>query len=93
MEHKTIELQYPITYTTETGEIREVTRLRLKRMKVKHLKKLPKNLEEDGSIGMDILVPLLAGMTGLPEIAIDEIDIADIGVISEHLNSFLSFSQ
>ena len=87
MKQKVVNLQYPIP----NGDGGQTSKLKLKRLKLKHLKLLPKDFGADESnIDLNTLIILLAGMSDLPVECIEEIDSADLDVISKELNDFLS---
>ena len=84
-----IDLQHEIP--GKEGE-EKIQKIRLSRFKAKHLKFLPKNFGNDDSISPDAFIPLIAGLAGLPETSIEELDIADLVTVTEKLESFLSQS-
>lgn len=95
MDTKEIKLKYPIPIPQEGGGTIQCSILTLSRLKAKHLKLLPKGfLASKGEIEPEELMPLIAGLSNIPESAIDEIDvIEDLPLISEALESFLGESQ
>jgi hypothetical protein len=95
---KKIPLSYPII-RDENGTEVEVSSVTIYRMKLKHLRALPKELleklqqqGENASLTMDEAIPLLLQITSLTEKDIDELDIADFKKISDMMGSddFLS---
>jgi intein/homing endonuclease len=80
MDEKIIKLIHSIPVKTN-GTVEHINEIKLGRFKVKHLKYIPKYLLEEGEDKSDIspedMIPLLAGLSELPESAIGEIDLRD----------------
>jgi hypothetical protein len=98
-DNRTIELKHPIKVRGDDGAMHDKQFLTLQRLKAKHLKLIPKSLYVDkGSKkkGPDIepheILPLLAGLTGITEEEIGELDVADLMHAAEQLTDFLSES-
>lgn len=93
MDEKIIKLKYSIPIPKEGGGTVQVSELRLGRLKAKHLKVLPKDfMENEGNVNPADIIPLLAGITDIPESSADELDMEDLISISEGLTSFLGKS-
>lgn len=95
---KKITLKYPITRKDENGQEMLINSVNIYRMKLKHLRSMPKDLltklQEQGDkavITLDEAVPLLVAITSLNEKDIDELDIADFQKINETINKGESF--
>lgn len=84
-----VKLQHPVKYQGdkfEGGGERELTEIRLpSRIKAKHLRAMDR---EKGEMGKALA--LVQAMTGLPQVAVDEIDSVDVVAITEALASPLS---
>jgi hypothetical protein len=93
-EIKTIELKYPIPVKTSEGETAQANVLKLGRFKAKHLKLLPKGLNSENASNIDPqdMIPIIAGITGIPIESAEELDIRDLMRIAEDMESFLSES-
>ena len=90
---KSIELKYPIPVKLDNGTETEVNVLQLQRLKAKHLKLLPKNFSENnGKMEPAEIIPLIAGLANIPMESADEIDLEDLMLIAEEMESFLSVS-
>jgi len=90
---KTVELKHPIPVPKEGGGIVEVNKLELGRLKAKHLRLLPEDfMKNDGILSPKDILPLLAGLSNLPESSIDEIDMEDLSEVAEALQVFLETS-
>jgi predicted transcriptional regulator len=86
IKQKIVNLQYPIP----NGDGGQTSKLKLKRLKLKHLKLLPKDFaNEESNIDLSTLIILLSGMAELPIEAIEEIDSIDLENISKEINDFL----
>ena len=86
-----LKLSYPILTQKGTEEV-EVNVLKLDRLKLKHLKHLPDAFFDDEKReGMNVLdlVPLIAGASGLPVEAIEEVDLVDLNTIWEAIADLL----
>jgi hypothetical protein len=99
-EEKVIKLKHPIPVEKQAGGTVLTDTLTLGRFKAKHLRLLPKSFfQEEGSkeLGLDEVIPLLAGVSGLKESEIDEIDAEDIRPVIQQTTDFflkcLSLSQ
>ena len=92
-DERIIDLQYPIPIPKEGGGTVEVSKLKLGRLKAKHLKALPKGFtERKGNVELAELIPLIAAIADIPESSADEIDIEDLMVFAEELEGFLEAS-
>ena len=99
MKSKTITIKHPIPClikvnddkTEEWGTTNTIT---LGRIKAKHLRLLPSDFTaRQGQLEAHEILPLLAGITGLSETSIDEIDVEeDLEEIIEALMIFLGES-
>jgi hypothetical protein len=96
---KKIILDYPITITDVDGESTEISTVELYRIKIKHLRSLPKDLLErlseqgdNASLSIDEAIPILLAVTSLKDNEIDELDLIDFKKIQEALSGgdFLS---
>lgn len=92
---KTIELSVPIIIK-EDGIEKEIKSLTFKRIKLKHLRLLPKkifdNKGKNADLTIDEIIPLIVGLTGLDEKYVDDIDLNDFGKIGEELGNLLEGS-
>ena len=92
-ETKKITLKYSIPIIDAEGLTHKINEIALGRLKAKHLKLLPESFSSgDGKIAPADILPLIAGLTNLSIESVDEIDIEDLTVIAEGLESFLSKS-
>jgi hypothetical protein len=97
-EFKVVELTYPITYKDEAGIEVNISSLQLSRIKMKHIKLIPKSLlgevkkgkkktkdDEDEKFYVNPvdLLPLISGLSGLSIEKVEEIDVVDIGKVSD----------
>lgn len=90
MDFIKIDLDYPIATKDNSGNEREFKYLKIGRVKAKHLKFLPKNLDPDNpKVNPEEMIPLIAGLTGLSKEEADEIDMVDILKIAEELPKIL----
>jgi hypothetical protein len=89
-----VELQYPIPVEGKDGKMIETSSLTFTRIKAKHIKLLPDSVfdpESAGNIRPTEMIPLIAGITGIPIESAEEIDLADlIRIGGEVLPSFLA---
>ena len=90
-ERKKVSLQYPIN-TEIDGTPVEIKEIELGRLKVKHLKLLPKDTFVTGAMSPAVIAPLIGGMTGLNEDIIEMIDFVDLQNIAVEIESFLGES-
>ena len=100
---KLIKLTVPLEIVEEDGSTTFITELKPGRMKLKHLRIMPKELfnmsqeEEEGEADMSALIPvvpkLVSALCNIPEEHADLIDIADLEAILENLGSFLGSAQ
>ncbi len=92
-EKKTIILKHPITIKADSGADIETNKLFIGRLKVKHLKLLPDDMENAGGMGRaKMVMPLIAAICGIDEAAVGEIDIEDLDVICKELDGFFGRS-
>ena len=92
-QKKELTLKYSIPIPTEGGGVAEVNKLKMGRLKLKHLRLLPENfVEKEGKIEPKAMIPLIAGIMDIPEEAAGEIDFEDIDDIANALLSFLAES-
>ena len=88
-----INLKYPISIPKAGGGEIETTRLKMGRLKLKHLRLLPHDfVEKEGKVELASLIPLIAGIADIPIESADEIDIEDFENIINGLMSFLAVS-
>jgi len=88
-----VKLKYPIPIPKEGGGTVDVDRLKMGRLKLKHLRLLPKDFaEREGKVDPAELIPLIAGIADISIESADEIDVDDIEGIAEKLLSFLAES-
>lgn len=88
-----VDLEHSIPVKKEGGGTVEVSKLTFGRVKSKHLKLLPDSFyESDGKIAPREIIPLIAGLADIPMESADEIDLDDLGVIGEKLESFFEKS-
>lgn len=89
-----VPLQYPIPIIRggEETELKELVFPR--RLKTKHLRKLPDSFYEKGgeNLNIDELVPIIAKLSGHSEKIIDEVDADDLISVAEKLNDFFGDS-
>jgi len=89
-------LKYPLPLKTENGQKSFISEITMERMKVKHLKLIPKTLFEAGAAGKTDpteFIPLIAGLTGLSEETVSELDVQeDLFQIIQRLESFFGQS-
>jgi len=91
---KTINLKWAIPIEGKDGQIIKTKELELGRLKAKHFKFLPKDfMEKNGQIEPQQMIPLIAGLANIPVESADEIDMEDLPIIAEGLESFLSGYQ
>ncbi len=88
----TYTLKYPLKEKNEQGQEVELKDIIIHRMKVKHLKLIPKEIYEvreykrkKSTINPDKLLPLIAALTGLTEKQLDEIDLVDLLPITDEV--------
>lgn len=92
-EKKVIELKYSIPVPKEGGGSVEVNKLQIGRLKLKHLKLLPKDfVEKEGKVSPDEIIPLIAGMANISEECAGEIDFDDIERVADTIMNFLAES-
>ncbi len=90
MENKKLILKHPIPIKTDGGGEAHIKDITFGRMKVKHLKLLPKNIQEktkSGNLDAAEMIPLIAALAGLEEKIADEIDIEDLEGLAEALGN------
>lgn len=93
-DHKEVDLIYPITLIKDDQKIITESVI-IKRIKLKHLRALPKEIMEKlsdeeqtkKSMTIDEAVPLLVAVTSLTEEEINELDVTDFQRIQEVMNS------
>lgn len=93
---RTVQLVYPII-VEENGEEIKIKKITLRRLKLKHLKAIPKSLLEDtGEEKKEVdpidMIPIIAIATGLTEDQAGEIDLDDLVNVSEEVSYFLKES-
>lgn len=88
---KTVQLSYAIPVPRGDGEEPVMVKeLSLGRLKVKHLRAIPREALLGGEdIDPLVAVTLIAGMSGLPESSIDEMDARDLKKVVTSLEDFL----
>ena len=92
-EKKTIHLKYSIPIPKVGGGEVMVDKLEMGRLKLKHLRLLPKDFAaNEGQVEPSALLPLIAGVMEIPEESAGEIDFEDVVALSEALSSFLAVS-
>lgn len=95
-EIKTIKLKHPIRLEKD-GKIEEIGELKIGRLKLKHIKKFPKGLFDEGKTDTSELMPVLpsivSSMAGISEEEADEIDMDDVEPIAEALGTFFDNTQ
>lgn len=93
MNERVIELKYPIPVPKLSGGMVEVSTLKLRRLKAKHLRALPKDFaKREGDVEPAELIPLIAAIADIPEESVDEMDIEDLTAFAEALEDFLGES-
>lgn len=87
---KIVKLQYPLEYEKDGSKI-IVTEIKLIRLKAKHLDKLPPDLQEKKLKGQhaSVLLPILSCMAEIPENVLGELDLSDLTVLAQEIESFL----
>jgi len=86
-----VKLKYSIPIPKTGGGTIDVNQLKMGRLKLKHLRLLPKDFaEREGKVAPAELIPLIAGVADIPVESADEIDIEDVEAIVEGLMSFLA---
>jgi len=86
-----VKLKYSIPIPKEGGGTVDVNQLKMGRLKLKHLRLLPKDFaEREGKVAPAELIPLIAGVADIPVESADEIDMEDVEPIVEGLMSFLA---
>lgn len=83
---KTLTLAFPID-----GEGGLISRVTLRRPKVKDLRKIEGLIGEDGTPNnddMDAGLAMIAALSDLPEGGVDELDLEDFTILSEALSDF-----
>jgi len=89
----TVNLKYSIPIPKAGGGTVEVNKLEMRRVKLKHLRLLPKDfVENEGKVAPAELIPLIAGIADIPVSAADEIDLEDLEEIINGLMFFLAKS-
>ena len=91
-EKKTITLKHSIPVPRGDGESDVMTNeITIGKMKVKHLKLMPKESLSGDSTELDpmVLTKLLAGLADIPESAIDEMHVDDFVEVSKQLVDFM----
>ena len=93
-KNRIIELKHSIPVPQEGGGTVDVNKITLQRVKAKHLKLLPDGFGTDGetSLGASEMLPLIAGLAGIPEESADEIDMEELSGVGEALGDFLAKS-
>ena len=94
---KIIILNYPVTIkiplVNDLGinfDEKIITQVTLRRLKAKDLKKLPEDFIEKGKeITMKEVLPLISIMSDLDISVVEELDVKDLGLIMEEIDSFL----
>jgi hypothetical protein len=86
---KIINLKYPFEVEID-GVVKEVSEVKLKRLKVRDLKSLSKDSFDSltKGIGITQVVPILALMNNMKDEHLDQLDISDILVILEDIGNF-----
>ena len=88
-----VELKHSIPVKKEGGGEVEVSKLTFGRVKSKHLRLLPDTFYEgEGKLIPHEIIPLIAGLADIPQESADEIDLEDLVVIGEKLESFFGQS-
>lgn len=93
MEEKVVQLKYPIQVPTSDGGVIEASSIRLGRLKAKHMRLLPQDFMQRGenaTISPAEMLPIISSLSGIPIESIDEIDIEDLIVIGQELESFFA---
>ena len=85
-----IELLHPIPIKNENGNAEICNEVVFERLKTKHLKFLPDDIE---NMKPKEVIPLIASMAGLTEDEAGEIDLVDLVAICEKLNPLLEGLQ
>lgn len=90
-ESRVIKLEYAIPVPQGEGKEPIMTnQITLGRLKTKHLKLIPSEvMNGEGDMAIPAAVSMIAGMSGLPESSIDEIDAKDIQEVIKVLVDFL----
>jgi hypothetical protein len=92
-EKKTITLKYPIKIKADSGNMIETNKLFIGRLKTKHLKLLPDDMEGAGNMGRaKMVMPLIAAICGIDESTVGEIDLEDLDNICKELDGFFGKS-
>ena len=97
MEEKKIKitLKYPIPVPIEgSDKTIETNELYMGRLKTKHLRLMKDSFDDQGNVSMNPtdIIPLIAAITGLPEVAVDEIDAEDLIKVAEIVSDFFETS-
>lgn len=102
MSSKRIKLDFPISSFDAEGKEATISSVKLGRVKVKHLRSLPKEtmtrlteLQDSGkkaSLTIEEALPILQAITGLTNSEIDELDVSDLEKIQTAMeeDGFLS---
>lgn len=88
-----LEHEIPVPGPKDGPELK-VKYIEIGRPKVKHLKLLPKDIvEKKGELEAHEMIPLIAGLSGLPLESIEEIDLlTDLPKVAEKVQLFLGGS-
>lgn len=90
-EKKIIILKHAIPVPKEGGGEVMVNELGMERMKVKHLSLLPKAVLTGAKDLTPVdAIPIIAGLAGVPESSIEEVDMEDLVPLMEVFGGFLS---
>lgn len=95
-DKKIIRLKYSIPIKVKDGQAIQTNQIEVGRIKVKHLKNLPKGfMDGKGGISPKDMILFISGLTELPIETIEEIDVDDLSTVTTELESFLenSFPQ
>ena len=93
---KVIKLEHAIPVPTTEGGTVQCNEITIGRLKTKHLKLFPKGfakMASKGELEPTALIPVIAGLSGLPEESVDEIDIDDLFKIVDQISDFLESTQ
>ena len=86
---KIITLKYPFEIEKE-GIVKNIIELKIRRLKVKDLKKLPSDYFNKAISGLTLnqVTPLIASLNDLEDCDLDQLDIADAMEILKELENF-----
>lgn len=87
MDFKNVKLKYPIPFKAKDGLVINMASLNIGRLKAKHLKYLPENIDE--KINPSDLLPLIAALCEIPIETAEELDIEDLNGVSSALTDIM----